>query len=239
MRHVMGHMALGVNAGAGPWSPVMAGSLLHMWYDADDRATVDETSGRVTEWRDKSGNGYHMKASADDRPWLADWSGQQAIDFQAGNVMRSTTGPGANNQGPMSCFAAIHNVAAGKTRPIFWFGGGTGAWSMRIGTGDRAELYRGTGMATGPVATVSGYASVSGHGDKADAGQHYVGLDGVYGAAATSSHLGALTVWCVGANDAQSVHFEGSIGELMIFESNDSALLEQAETYISTKWGTP
>lgn len=38
------------------------------WYDASDASSITESGGLVSEWRDKSGNGYHATASDLNRP---------------------------------------------------------------------------------------------------------------------------------------------------------------------------
>ncbi len=40
------------------WTPTQLASL-QVWLDAADSATVSSSSGRVTQWSDKSGNGFH------------------------------------------------------------------------------------------------------------------------------------------------------------------------------------
>lgn len=43
-----------------PWSPTDLTGLV-AWYDASDTATITATGGNVTDWNDKSGNGYHLQ----------------------------------------------------------------------------------------------------------------------------------------------------------------------------------
>lgn len=45
---------------------------LGVWYDAHDLATITETDGRVSAWADQSGNGRHLTASGDARPWTGE-----------------------------------------------------------------------------------------------------------------------------------------------------------------------
>lgn len=47
-----------------PWQPTDLSSLIG-WWDASDEATITEgtTSGRVSQWNDKSGNGNHLSVS--------------------------------------------------------------------------------------------------------------------------------------------------------------------------------
>jgi hypothetical protein len=38
---------------------------VHAWWDAADQATITDIAGKVTQWSDKSGNGYHLTQSTD------------------------------------------------------------------------------------------------------------------------------------------------------------------------------
>ena len=43
------------------WTPsTLIGDTLGMWYDASDTSTITESSGNVSQWDDKSGNGFHL-----------------------------------------------------------------------------------------------------------------------------------------------------------------------------------
>ncbi len=53
----------------GEWTPLALGSSLVAWYDATDLATIHLTGNGVSQWDDKSGNGYHLlQATASARP---------------------------------------------------------------------------------------------------------------------------------------------------------------------------
>jgi hypothetical protein len=38
-----------------------------VWFDADDASTISEAAGSVSQWDDKSGNGYHLKQATGSR----------------------------------------------------------------------------------------------------------------------------------------------------------------------------
>ena len=44
------------------WTPIDLADLL-AWYDASDAATITESSGAVSQWNDKSGNGNNQLQS--------------------------------------------------------------------------------------------------------------------------------------------------------------------------------
>lgn len=52
-----------------PWTPVQLGSSLALWLDANDAGTITLNGGTVSQWSDKSGNGWHMsQATAANQP---------------------------------------------------------------------------------------------------------------------------------------------------------------------------
>ena len=44
-------------------SKLSSGPDLLLWLDADDNSTITHTSNAVSQWNDKSGNGYDANAS--------------------------------------------------------------------------------------------------------------------------------------------------------------------------------
>jgi len=48
-------------AAKAPWNPNFFGSNLAAWYDAADSRTITQSGGAVSQWDDKSGNGFHLK----------------------------------------------------------------------------------------------------------------------------------------------------------------------------------
>lgn len=73
-------------AAGGPWSPSDNANLL-AWYDAADTATVQTVGSNVSQWDDKSGNGYNAtQGTATDRPgWGANQlNGYDVLQFAAG-----------------------------------------------------------------------------------------------------------------------------------------------------------
>ena len=74
-----------------PWTPAEASSSLSAWYDASDASTITASSGRVSEWRDKSPNGYHVaQGTATERPTTSTRTigGLNVIDFNQANNER-------------------------------------------------------------------------------------------------------------------------------------------------------
>ena len=65
------------------WTPSLITTLA--WYDASDLNTITEDSGKVSQWDDKSGSGYHLEQlTASNQPSIGTGtiSGLNAIEFQ-------------------------------------------------------------------------------------------------------------------------------------------------------------
>jgi hypothetical protein len=73
---------------APPFDPGSVGNL-EAWYDASDTGTISSSSGLVTQWDDKSGNGRHLTASGGDRPdtGVATIGGLNVISMVAAEVL--------------------------------------------------------------------------------------------------------------------------------------------------------
>jgi hypothetical protein len=70
-----------------PWSPALLPALA-LWLDADDDETITIDGSRVSQWRDKSGNGRHVgQADVSSRPLLSAWgfNSRDGLDFDGTN----------------------------------------------------------------------------------------------------------------------------------------------------------
>jgi hypothetical protein len=66
------------------WTPTDLGSTLVMWLDASDSTTITESSGVVSQWNDKSGNGYNASQSSSTRRpsrLTAELNGKDVLDL--------------------------------------------------------------------------------------------------------------------------------------------------------------
>jgi hypothetical protein len=65
---------------------------LALWLDASDLSTITHSSGAVSQWDDKSGNGFHVaQAIASRQPALGIIGGLNAISFDGGDVLSRPT----------------------------------------------------------------------------------------------------------------------------------------------------
>lgn len=102
------HGAAAAQAASGP-APVFAPSDLAdlgLWLDADDVGTIAESAGLVSQWSDKSGNGFHVGQGTNSaRPITGarTVNGRNAIDFD-GNDHLHRAGVAALMDGACTVF---------------------------------------------------------------------------------------------------------------------------------------
>lgn len=78
-----------------PFDATDYGTVL-FWVSADEASTITESSGAVSQWRDRSGNSYHMsQATGANQPTTGTRTvnGRNVIDFDGGDFMKGTVGP--------------------------------------------------------------------------------------------------------------------------------------------------
>ena len=74
-----------------PWSPLMLQPRL--WLDASDLTTITHSGGAVSEWRDKSGNGYaftQATSAAQPTTGSATQNALNVLSFDGGDMLVST-----------------------------------------------------------------------------------------------------------------------------------------------------
>ena len=75
-------------------------SGLQLWLDAADANTIHHSSNSVTQWDDKSGNGYHATAASGEEPTTGSSTinDKNVLTWSLGKKMKRTTPSGANWQ---------------------------------------------------------------------------------------------------------------------------------------------
>jgi len=76
------------SSGAAAWTPAALGAALALWLDADDAGTITLNGSTVSQWDDKSGNGFHLtQATAASQPvyTLNGLNGLPSLSFDGTN----------------------------------------------------------------------------------------------------------------------------------------------------------
>ena len=88
-----------------PWTPDQLGAALEQWQDASDAATITHSSGSVSNWADKSGNGYDLEQPTGSKQPTWDEVDTITVLGSGGNgFQQSGTATGVYNHSVMNLF---------------------------------------------------------------------------------------------------------------------------------------
>src|SRR5690606_21140692 len=128
--------------GVAAWPPKNIAGI-KCWFDAADAPTLSVSSGKVSEGRDKSGNGYHVPASGAARPA----SPRDAEYFRCGLRLEAATrmGLGSNPDLIVIGVLEIKTTAGPTAKRVAQVGGGASGsvaatqgarWGWRFNNGN-------------------------------------------------------------------------------------------------------
>jgi hypothetical protein len=233
----------------GLWSPAEISTAL--WLDAADTSTITESSGAVSQWNDKSGNGRnatqttpsnrptYSSSSINSKPAIVKTQGS-SVDIGL-NIPSLGIGSGAART---TVFVFKHiNISGGdnelyglSTTAALNVGGplqGLNTWRIRNGSndffgtagantaGDKIMLIRGTSTSTN-------YRQ-NGGSDLGSAAFNAHAWDTTNGVRLFSTNLTVNT---------DRNYKGGAVGEWIVIPSEiDNALAEKLEGYLAHKWG--
>lgn len=235
-------------------------SGLALWLDAADTATITESSGAVSQWDDKSGNGRHFtQATGANQPATGTntRNGLNVISF----VTNDSLGLGSNDLARNVSGATIylvykHATTATTQRIIFAVNRNANAGFVRISLDD--GLTNSRTRTGGRTLDADSFASVTG---SAVIGTNYLYrssvfdyantdlfnfVDGVadgsttsFQTATTTSDTAALSA-TIGASTGAppGAFFSGQIAEILVYHTaHTTAQRLTVETYLKNKWG--
>ena len=221
-------------------TPPVAGYLA--WWDGSDAASITSSGGLVSQWNDKSGNGYHLSASGADRPSTTTLNGLGALSFGGSNFM----GNASIDTGSIAWrtqFAVIKLTGSTGTRTITDAGGSNnGSLQWRIEATTNYQRFVKANVADIGSGTVGISASAAAQitSQFGNTTSYAFWIDGA--AAGNASHAVTCTnagTYRVGANNT-SEYLVATLAELLIYDSQIGTTDRQAiEAYLKTKWSTP
>jgi hypothetical protein len=109
-----------------------------LWLDGSDESTITASSGRVTEWRDKSGNNRHAVSGGGSSPLVAVASLNGLNTLQFDSIDRSVGIPSSEGM-----FNALHN---GKGHVFFVWGRDIDSGTRSTVMGNRGSFANSTGF---------------------------------------------------------------------------------------------
>jgi hypothetical protein len=227
-----------LNSGLG--SPTIPGCQL--WLDAADTTTLMRSGSRVTEWRDKSGNGYNMNKTSDTFPVTGGAiNGLNTVRFATGSsIKQSTLVNGAKN------FYWVGKIASANLDGYFFFlMGADGAYNWHasiVGSGN-PYLYPYSVNTYVSPGLFNATASQYGGGTTAAVDTNFGVLKYPPDGSLTMISVAGIT----GDTYYQGLCYDrnipnrgwcGDLAEVIIFnQALSTTQHQQVEGYLATKWG--
>ncbi|MBT8036351.1 MAG: family 16 glycosylhydrolase [Verrucomicrobiae bacterium] len=223
-------------SGGGPWSP--AGISPDAWYDAADAATITEAAGVVSQWRDKSGNNYHLnQGTADKQPTYSAtaWNGSlPAVTFDGSNdYLENVT---KLTQGAVTLAAVFQQSNTDANDRAFGIRGSqaTGPSSFSLAM-DNTLRYDGGYSAGSITATTGKHLRVATRSTSSQLG-YIDGSQNINASVSLDNIDGYINTGNVSETLANA--FAGKVVEgLVIFGTISTTDREKIEGYFAHKWG--
>lgn len=239
-----------------PFSPLDLTPRL--WLDASDASTITSSSGNVSQWDDKSGNGYHVTqatGTAQPKTGTVTRNGLNVLDFDGTDdrLFRETdTALGRNISGLTLYWVASFDAAPGQ---IISFSVGTATGTTRVLSGFNASTQFNNAGRTldGDAATAGATSSTLATGtwyancavfDYANTDLNlYVnrtadGSNTSYQTATTTSNTDSLRL-TIASGVTSANYVNGQIAEILVYHSaHNSADRGNVFDYLDGKWGT-
>lgn len=203
------------------------------WYDAADTNTVKTSGSAVTNWLDKSGNGYHaLQTVPASQPTITTWKGLPAIANGSDDFLTTAAADiiaGTNNYSVI----AVMTSAFGQGADTFGAG-----WSIIVSPGDSAVVLTSAGAAAFSAGPAYGGGLVTTIMDQNSEKTIKRAIDG---GAFTSAALNKTNLrsssrgFMLGRGN--NVSQAGYIGEVIVIKSAVSfSDQKKIEGYLAWKW---
>lgn len=225
-------MPSGVGVAAGGFSPLDLSPAL--WLDASDTSTITESGGAVSQWDDKSGNGYNLQqgtGTAQPATGTRTINSLNVIDFDGTNHFMTTASEVRLSQ-PNHVFLAMRtdNITNGKYVFDNYPGAASGGWFQIFGS--QYYAYAGSGVLGGTTVTSPIVAHIT-----YNVGSSSIRVDGVE---IVTGNIGTqdLSLLTLGERDDGAVPFDGALAEIIVVNGTLAAQqISDTETYLADKWG--
>jgi hypothetical protein len=233
---------------SGLWTPLELSPAL--WLDAADTTTITESSGSVSQWNDKSGNGRNLtQATGANQPTTGTrtQNGLNVLDFvrgqflDAGDILDLFTSA-------FSSFAVIKadDTTGGGVYGKHVFGATDGRYGLLILSNFMDSIYDPDTQNTGTVRTAftsTATQYISTILTRAGASSSHVLR--ISGAETTKTFTDPGTSWNTNApwrvgryGTNETVDFDGTVAEIiLLLRTASAAEVSTVESYLRSKWG--
>lgn len=216
-------------------------SNLRAWYDSVDLTTqtIDTGSGnRVTQWRDKSGNGFHMGNTGFNRPSSLNRNinGQNAIDFDGSNDTFFTNNQIASQPFNMHTVLDLDSVT---TRDSITYGNNNaGNFEIDVSFNGLVQ-FNGVTLYTGSIGFGAGQPSLVGCAGNSFGSQNY-SRGNVLGTGDTGTNSwgsGGSPVCWLGSQGGTGQYINGGMGDFICWQGTSTTERQLVEGFLAWKFG--
>lgn len=236
------------------WTPAeLTGKQL--WLDASDASTITLDAGKVTEWRDKSGNTYHVsEATGSNQPTLIS-AGQNGLDIirfngTSSRLRRTTSTNLGRNVQELSCYVVRKFTSSPASYQVCITHSNNGPFPrVELSAGfpankEAARILKNTDL---PPSNISSTASVGAgfelteiHGDfingfftlyKTGAVDNQIAI-----ATGTTENTASNTIDIGVVGGGSGFWFDGDLAEIIYVHSLAAGDREKIEGYLAHKW---
>lgn len=224
------------------WTPSELTGL-QLWLDADDATTITESSGSVSQWDDKSGNGNHATqstASAQPTYGTRFINGKNTLDFAGDDFLESGFAPALDRT--IAIVSAYDSTSGTKI-----------SVGARQTTDERSYIGLNSGdarFAAGDAGNIDGNA-ITANTPFVQVGYHNSSFELVHYLNGTrdinttfGGSIGSGQNYYIGGLNSAGVlnaatSFDGRVCEVVILDSDiDDSNRQKLEGYLAHKWGT-
>jgi len=215
-------------------------SGLQLWLDADEASTITSSSGLVSQWNDKSGNGFNVtQGTGSEQPTTnaTTQNGKNVIDFDAGDELDIPSGLFSVPAGSNTIFAVVkaNATSANEMRILeMEVSGGTRFDLGFLSDSLVADFLNGSVVAISASVTVAQWNI---HRGRRDGTTQAISINGADEATNTSGSDITADLGFIGSTGGDRF-LNGSIAEIIIYNRSLSTTeIAAVETYLSKKWG--
>ena len=216
-------------------------SGLQLWLDASDSSTIIENGGTVSQWNDKSGNGYNVsQGTASNQPTYtaSALNSKSVVRFDGNDELTNGSATVVGGSTNRTVFVVFNSTGGSATSYGVTLGDSTST-GQTFGVSKEIAVRVNGGYRTWTTAVDSTHAIVT------------IVLDGTSttdlsawknGSSLTASSTGTQTIntaaGIIIGNGTAGGNLVGDVAEIIVYNSALSTSdRESVESYLSTKWG--
>jgi hypothetical protein len=214
--------------------------LTTAWYDASDTSSITHVAGSVSQWNDKSGNGFHLTQATGSRQPITGTrtlNGLNVLDFQDAQVLSITSAMNNIGNGANTAFCVAMNDT---TNSYDWY---YNANSNDIGLNRNGSSIRALHSVAFTLNSLLLTANTDPHvvGHIRNGTNLSAFYDGNVDTADAIAEDIAITNFNIGSEgNGGSNGLDGIIGSFIWFQFElTTAEMNQVGNMLKTKWGTP